>query len=557
MSRPRWADLAFVNGRVFTVDAAGTWAEAVAVAGGRIASVGSDAEVRGLVGLRTEVVDLGGRSLLPGFQDAHAHVMTGGLDRMRVDLSGVGSYPEYASLIGDYAAANPERDWIVGGGWMLGAFPGGTPTAEALDRVVPERPAFLGNRDNHGAWVNTRALELAGVTRETADPPDGRIERDPTGAPTGTLHEGAVRLVRRIVPRPTHDELVAALLEGQRYLHSVGVTAWQDAIVGEYETMFDSYDAYRAAAADGRLTGRVVGALWWRRGEGLAQLPYLLDRRERGQVGRFQATTVKIMADGVCENQTASVLTPWLDGSGRATGNTGIPFVPRDELLEVVPALDAEGFQVHIHAIGDRAARDALDAFEAARRANGWTDTRPHIAHLQVVHPDDRPRFRRLGVTANFQPLWLVHEPQMDALTIPFLGAERAGWQYPLGSLAASGATIAMGSDWPVSSADPFWEMHVAVNHLVPEGYPYGDGSGRVFMPEERIALPVALRAFTMGSAYVNHLDRETGSIEVGKAADLVVVDRDVFDSAPDRIADARVLLALVEGERVYEAPGL
>ena len=557
MPRDVVADLAFVNGRVYTVDAAGSWAEAVAVAGGRIVAVGSDRSVRPFVGPRTEVVDLRGRSLLPGFGDAHVHAMTGGLDRLRVDLSGVGSYPEYASIIGAWAAAHPEADWVSGGGWMMGAFPGGTPTAAALDAVVADRPAFFSNRDNHGAWVNSRALELAGVTRETADPPDGRIERDADGNPSGTLHEGAVRLVRRLLPRPSHEELVAALLEGQRYLHSVGVTAWQDAIVGEYETVFDSYDAYWTAAADGRLTGRVVGSLWWRRGEGLAQLPYVLDRRERGSVGRFRATTIKIMADGVCENQTASMLSPYLDGSGRPTANRGIPFVPREELLEVVPALDREGFQVHVHAIGDRAVRDTLDAFEAARAANGLTDGRHHVAHLQVVHPDDRPRFRALGVTANFQPLWLVHEPQMDELTLPFLGEERGGWQYPLGSLAASGATIAMGSDWPVSSADPFWEMHVAVNHTVPEGYPYGGGSGRVFMPEERISLPVAVRAFTMGSAYVNHLDRETGSIEVGKVADMVVLDRDVFEAAPEGIAGTRVLLTLIDGEKVHEAPGL
>ena len=551
------ADIVFRDGPVYTIDAASRWARAVAVRGGRIVAVGGDAEMRPFVTSRTEVIDLAGRMLLPGFQDAHVHPPSGGLDQMRVDLSRLGTVPDYLGAIASYAGSHPDASWITGGGWAMGAFPGGTPTADLLDSVVPDRPAFINNRDNHGAWVNNRALELAGITRGTPDPPDGRIERDAAGNPSGTLHEGAMRPVARLIPPVSHAERVQGLLLAQEYLHSLGITAWQDAVVGSYETFPDSFDVYLDVETSGRLTARVVGALWWERGRGLEQLEELVERRQRAGNGRFRATSVKLMVDGVAENFTAAMLDPYLKPGGGSSGNRGIDFIPRETLLEAVPALDAAGFQAHFHVIGDRACRNALDAIEAARLANGWSDTRPHLAHLQVVHPDDRARFRRLGATATFQPLWAAHEPQMDELTLPFLGSERGGWQYPLGSLAAAGASLAMGSDWPVSSPDPWWEIHVAVNHEMPAGYPYGAGAaGEVFMPEERIDLPAAIRAFTMGSAYVNHLDDITGSIEVGKHADLVVLDRDPFEAGLGALADTRVLLTMVEGRTVHEAPG-
>jgi predicted amidohydrolase YtcJ len=262
------------------------------------------------------------------------------------------------------------------------------------------------------------------------------------------------------------------------------------------------------------------------------------------------------MQDGVIENHTAAVLEPYLDADGSPTGNRGKSFIDPEELKSAVTRLDAEGFQVHVHAIGERAVREALDAFEAARAANGPNDHRHHIAHIQVVHPDDVPRFRELGVIANAQPLWAVNEGQMLHLTIPFLGTERSAWQYPFGSLVRSGAVLAMGSDWSVSSANPLWEMHVAANRTAPNAYEYGGGTDEPFLPDERIDLPTALAGFTINSAYVNHLDHLTGSIEVGKRADLAVLDRDLFAHPVEEIADASVMLTFVDGERVYDAKG-
>ncbi len=551
------ADLVLTGGAVYTVDAARTWAQAVAISGGRIVAVGTDSGMRPYVGPGTEVVGLRGRMLLPGFQDAHVHASGGGLERSQCDLTGEHTRQGYLAAIRRYADRSPGAAWITGGGWGMDVFPGGVPGKEDLDEVVPDRPVFLSNRDHHGAWVNSRALALAGIDAATPDPPDGRIERTAAGEPQGTLHEGAMNLVQRVVPAVTLDEQVAGILEGQRYLHALGITAWQEAIVGEYAVVPDCFEAYREVERRGLLTARVTGALWWRRAAGLSQLDFLAERRAIADGSRFRTTSVKIMQDGVCENFTAAMLTPYLDGHGHETEGRGTSFFAAEELNEAVTAIDARGFGVHIHAIGDRAVREALDAIAAARSANGAGQGRHHIAHLQVIHPDDVPRFRDLGVLANCQPLWASNEPQMTELTLPFLGPERSAWQYPFGSLAASGAQLCFGSDWPVSSPNPMWQMHTAVNRTTAPGYPFrGPDTDTPFLPGERIGLPAAIAAFTMGSAYVNHDERDAGSIEPGKRADLVVLDRDLFAQPAAEIALAEVDLTLVDGTVVHARPG-
>jgi predicted amidohydrolase YtcJ len=547
------ADRIFVNGAVYTVDAARTWAQAIAVKDGRIVAVGNDADVADLRGSGTEVLDLAGRMLLPGFQDAHVHPVSGGIDMLQCDLHDLSTKEEYLAAIRTFADDNPDEPWILGGGWSQDVFPRGCPSKDDLDAIVSDRPVYLPNRDGHSIWVNSKALQLGGVTAETPDPGDGRIERLDDGSPQGTLHEGAGDLVGRHVPDPTPELVYEGLLKGQAYLHSLGVTSWQDAIV-DVAGSFANYEAYLTAVDRGTLTGRVIGALWWDRAKGLEQIDELVALRERSPSGRFAATSVKIMQDGVCENFTAAVLDPYLDAHGHPTGNRGISFVHPELLKEAVTRLDALGFQVHFHALAERAVREALDAVEAARVANGWTDGRHHLAHIQVVHPDDVPRFRTLGAVANAQPLWAAHEAQMDELTIPFLGEPRWTWQYPFASLVRAGAVLAMGSDWSVSSPDPLQEMHVAVNRQMPSDYPYRVESQDVFLPDERLDLPAALAGFTMGSAYVNHLDHETGSIEVGKQADVVVVDRNLFAHPVDEIASATCQMAFVAGELVYAA---
>ena len=552
------ADLAFVNGAVYTVDAARSRAQAVAVRDGRIAAVGDDATIRDLTDARTEVVDLRGRMLLPGFQDAHVHPPSGGLEMLQCDLNDVHTWPEYERTIAAYATDHPERPWILGGGWYMSAFPRGAPRKELLDAIVPDRPVALYSRDGHSLWVNSVALRIAGVDADTPEPSDGRIERDPDGAPQGTLHEGACDLVDRHAPETTADELEEGLRLAQRYLHSLGITAWQDAIVGGHD---DTYDVYRSFAASGELTARVVGALWWDRHRGPEQIEELVALRDDATDGRFRATSVKIMQDGIVENFTAGVLEPYLDEEGRPTAERGLSHVPPDRLNEVVTELDRLGFQAHFHAIGERAVRESLDAIEAALVANGPGDHRHHIAHIQVIHPDDVPRFRRIGAVANGQPLWAVYDSQMCDLTLPVLGEERSTWQYPFGSLVRSGAMLAFGSDWSVSTPDPLDEMHIAVNRRSPADFLDELGGSRrgideVFLPDERIDLETAIAAFTMGSAYVNHLDDVTGSIQPGKYADLAIVDRDLFAHPADEILRACVDATYVEGVRVYARDG-
>jgi hypothetical protein len=545
------ADLVFVGGSIFTGQGRPASPGAVAVKGGRIVAVGSDDDVRQLAGPDTEVVDIGAGLLCPGFRDAHVHPVYGGTQMSQCDLHGVITADGSVAAVASYADAHPDQPWILGGGWSMEAFPGGTPTKELLDQVVPDRPVFLPNRDGHSGWVNSRALELADITSGTPDPDDGRIERDASGAPTGCLHEGAMGLVSRLVPPPTDADYDRALDVAQDYLFSLGITGWQDAIVGEVNGRPDNLEAYLRGEVDGRLKARVVGALWWDRSRGLEQIPEHVERRGRASGPRFRATSIKIMQDGVAENFTGAMTSPYLDVCGCQTQNSGLSFVDPTLLREVAVSLDAEGFQLHFHAIGDRAVREALDGIEAARQVNGMNDLRHHIAHIQVIHPDDIPRFADLGVGANMQPLWACHEPQMDELTIPFLGEPRWRWQYPFGALERAGARLVGGSDWSVSSPDVMWGSHVAVTRMPP---PDGDDhSGKEqFLPEQAITLESALTAYTQGSAWVNHLDNVTGTLEVGKLADLALLDRNPFAGDPSEIGSTSVVQTFVEGERVF-----
>jgi predicted amidohydrolase YtcJ len=545
------ADIVFENGSVFDGTGILPPDTAVAIAGSRVLGVGTDLD--GLIGPGTRRVDLEHGLLLPGFTDAHIHPVEGGLERMRCDLSLASTRDEYLAIIRSYADANPDLPWILGGGWQLAAFPGGVPQASDLDAVVGARPVFLSNRDHHGSWVSTRALEIAGIDRSTPDPADGRIERDADGVPSGVLQEGARLLVSRFVPDDTDDDNFAALLTAQQYLHSVGVTGWQDAIVGDYGNHSDTGDVYLRAAKNGDLTARVVAALWWDRNRGIEQIPELVARRGQLAHERFTAGSIKIMQDGIPENQTAAMIDPYIVPPGCRCGadglGSGLSFVDPAMLNDAVSALDALAFQVHFHAIGDRAVREALDAFAEASRRNGPSANRHHIAHVQVVHPDDIPRFARLDVTANLQTLWATFEPQMIELNLPVLGDERAAWQYPFADLDRAGAGLASGSDWPVTTPDPWAALHVAVNRTLPPGD--ADFTPRPFYPAQALTLERALAAYTSGSARINGHDTG-GRIAPGFDADLVVVDRDPFASPAELISETRTRETWVRGRQVF-----
>jgi predicted amidohydrolase YtcJ len=558
-------ELLFCHGTVFDGHRFLPEGTAVLVRAGRIAAVGPEADAKrqaGGNGTRAEVIDLNGGTLLPGFIDAHAHPVFAGDQLRRCDLSGAVTLTEYLGIIRGYAQRHPGTGWITGGGWSMEAFPGGVPTAGPLDEIVPDRPVYLPNRDGHGAWVNSKALELAGITRDTLDPADGRIERDADGRPAGMLQEGAASLVSRLLPPLSEADRDEALRLAQDYLLSLGITGWQDAIVGRSHKNGDPVPAYLRAAAAGTLRATVTGALWWDRHRGPEQLAELIEQRDQaGQASpdRFRATTVKMMLDGVAENHTAAMLEPYQDGHGCDTDGSGLDFIDPDELPRYVTELDRAGFQVHFHALGDRAVRNALDAIEAARDAGGDNKNRHHLAHLQVVHPDDIARFAALRATANIQALWAAHEPQMDELTIPFLGERRSGWQYPFRSLHDAGAPLCGGSDWPVSSPNPLWAAHVAVNRVVPAGgagpggrppgTPRSRGSDEPFLPRQRLDLSTFLSAYTSGSARINGRETTAGAVRAGLDADFAVVDADLARIGDHEIGQAAVTQTWVRGE--------
>jgi predicted amidohydrolase YtcJ len=551
------AELLFCNGTIFDGRRFLPEGTVVRAAAGRITAV--ERRATAAAGPAT-VVDLNGGTLLPGFIDAHVHPVFGGERMRRCELSGGRSLAEYLDIIAAYLHAHPGDGWVTGGGWSMEAFPGGVPTAASLDSLVPDRPVFLPNRDGHGAWVNTRAMQLAGIDAATTDPADGRIERDEHGNPVGMLQEGAARLVSRLIPAVTEDDRDQALLAGQAYLLSMGITGWQDAIVGRVDGSGDQLPAYQRAAENGQLKANVVGALWWTRDRGLDQLPELVEQRDVAAGNgdrladsrrRFRPTSVKMMLDGVAENHTAAMLEPYLDGHGCETEETGLDFIDPQELPRYVTELDRAGFQVHFHALGDRAVRNALDAIEAARRANGDSGLRHHLAHLQVVHPDDVPRFARLGATANIQPLWAAHEPQMDDLTIPFLGDRRASWQYPFASLQQAGAALCAGSDWPVSSPNPLWGAHVAVNRFAPDANEAAREDP--FLPEQRLELAAILAAYTSGSARINGLESVTGAVRVGLDADFAIVDADLGHIHHHEIGSVAVTQTWIRGDLAHQ----
>src|SRR5262245_33448690 len=547
--RPPPAELVLTGGAVYTVDAARSWAQAVAVRGGRIAYVGDDAGAEAFIGPATRRVDLGGRMLLPGFEDAHVHPVYAGVEERHCTLFDLASAAALVERVAGCAREHPEWPWIVGGGWLVDNFlPSGLPDKKLLDAAVPDRPVALASVDGHSLWVNSRALEAAGIGAATPDPPGGRIDRYPgTREPSGSLQEEAVALVDRVQPPIPPSELAAGLRDAVHQLNALGITALQDAAVKvEPGDGGGLLGAYRAVDEAGELSLLVVTALLFEPGPPIGeQVDAFVAARALHTRGNVRATAVKILEDGVIEPQTAALLEPYSD----RPGYRGELLHPPARLREAVTRLDAAGFDVHFHAIGDAAVRASLDAVAAARAANGMRDARFQIAHLELVDPADIPRLRELGVVANFQPLWAIKDRYITELTLPRIGARRARWLYPIGSVARSGAVLAFGSDWSVSSADPLLGIEAAVTRLGPEGE-----TTEPLFPEEAIDLAEAIAAYTIGAAFANRLEAEAGSIEVGKRADLVLLDRNLFAIPPVQISDAAVVATLFGGEVVHGA---
>ena len=537
----RQADLILLSGRVYTVNDAAPWAEAVAIRDGRIAGVGSDAEVAGAWAGPT--VDLAGRMVLPGFHDAHVHPMYGGIQMAQCDLAGLASVASLLREVQGCDGALPEGEWLVGGGWDLSLFDEANPGKELLDGIDPARPMFLRGADGHSSWANSLALTLAGIGSETPDPPLGIIERNADGEPSGTLRETAQNLVEAILPVLTLEQRLDALRDAVRLANRLGITSMVEASVSDWELA-----AYRALEAEGGLSARLVLSVTVGESPTAATHADLIAAQDRGTGKRLRLDAAKIFVDGVLEGETAALLDPY---NGRE-GASGMLLQTPEALNELVAGLDDRGVQVHFHAIGDRAVRAALDAVEGARGANGERDNRHHISHLQLIDEQDHARFAELGVSANFQALWAYPDTYITEVNLPAVGPERVRRMYPIGSIDRAGGRIVGGSDWSVSSLNPLEAIETAVTRQDASGVIEG-----VLNPDERVSLETMLAAYTINSAYVMHHGDEVGTIETGKLADLAVLERNLFEVPAREIGEVQVTMTLLEGEVVHDSGGL
>lgn len=538
---PEPADRVYLNAAVYTMDEKGSTAEALAIRGGGIVFVGSSTGASRFIGELTEVSDLAGRMLLPGFHDGHAHVMAAGLAKAHCNIEDERDHELIREILEACAGsgdANPD-EWVHGARWPLSAFEDGRPPMAWLDEIFSGRPAYFVDSFGHSAWVSSRALEIAGIDANTEDPPQGLVERNPrTGKPVGVLRDAAMELVARHIPDPSPAELASALKAGLSDVRRLGITAYiEPGLSGIY------LDAYRKADESGKLTARVLASLSpiaWQAGKFGDDIDELVATRSAYRGKYLSTDSVKVYIDGVIETRTSFMLQPYSGGGNFA------PFYDADDLAVLYQRLDAMGLQIHTHAIGDAAIRSALDAYEHAVQVNGKSDNRHQIVHLQLIDEADIPRFGELGVAADFQCLWCYPDDYID-LAVGIVGRERVDRFYPVASVQRSGGLIVGGSDWDVSSLNPLDAIETAITRQNPFS-----NSGPVLGKNEEIDLQSALEMYTRNAAYVMRLDRVSGSLEVGKRADLVVIDRDLFKIPASEINEARVLQTIMDGVEVY-----
>ncbi|WP_262689482.1 amidohydrolase [Kordiimonas aestuarii] len=548
------ADVVLTGGRIYTIDAKGQTASAMAIADGKIVYVGDDEGATAFTGQNTRKYDLAGRPVFPGFTDSHAHLPDGGGTLLGLGLGGMETPEKVLAAIGAYAQAHPEMPVIVGSGWELSLFPEANPSKDLLDEILPDRPVFLSAADGHNGWVNSAMLALAGITAETEDPQNGRIERDAQGVPTGTLREAAMGLVVPYLPEPDLDDVSKNLDAGMGYQLSHGITASIDAAI--MDDMLE--EAYLKAAERADLPQRVRVSLLAATemvtstvtvdnvDDTVANVSARREAYRKRSKGRVDAEAVKIFVDGVAENHTAAMLKPYV-GAPMGPHHRGDTNLSEAAMQAYVTKLDQAGFQVHMHAIGDRAVRVALDAVEKSQQANGELGHRHHIAHLEIVQPEDIKRFAKLGVTANMQTLWHFRDAYITDLTEPFLEKDVQRWLYPAQSFEDAGVRVVWGSDWPVSTSDPFDSIEVAVLRRDPHA-----DEGETWNKAEVLSVDEMIRALTIDGAYIMGQDKTRGSLEVGKLADFIILNADPYKVEPQDISEISVLETYMEGKLVY-----
>ena len=543
------ADIILINAHVYTVNPRQPWAEAVAIRGDRLIALGNAAEIAAYRGASTQVIDAGGRLVLPGFTDCHNHFLDGSLSLLQVNLDDARTIAEIQQRVKEYAAAHPELPWVLGRGWNYTVFPNGLPDKKYVDEVIPDRPVYLESFDGHTWWANSKALAAAGITRATHDPEGGTFVRDPqTGDLTGAVKEDAAdNVVRRAIPPPSHEQVVTALRRGMQEANRAGLVRVISPdgvhVEGGDFAILDVYDELRRA---GQLTVRFDVAL---RVQPPSLLPQQIRRideaRRRYHDDWISAGKAKFFLDGVIETRTAAMLAPYANAPTSGT----LLWAP-DQYIRAVRQLDHAKIQIFTHAIGDRAIRLALDGYENAEKTNHTTDARHRIEHIEDIAAADIPRFGQLGVIASFQPLHAYPDDDVLKLWSGNLGPERAqrGWVWR--NIQDSGGVLAFGSDWPIVTLNPWPGVQNALTRQTIDGNPPGG-----WLPQQRLTLAETIKAYTLNAAFSGHREKTEGSLEPGKLADLIILSQDLFKVEPDQIIKSEVLLTMVGGKVVYRSP--
>ena len=537
-----FADTVIVNGKIYTLNPQKPWAEALAIRADLIVAVGSDAEIAKLQSKSTQVIDAKGRLVLPGFTDCHIHFIDGAFSLGRVNLEGAKDATDIQQRLRAYGAAHPGDSWILGRGWNYAMFPSSLPDKKALDEVFPNRPAFLEGYDGHTYWANSKALELAQVTKDTPNPPNGVIVRDPaTGEATGALKEAAQGLVAAVIPKPTRGEKLLALRAGIRWANENGLTRVHSA-GGDFE----EFELYDELLRHGDLTVRFYVAYFQNPPELRPQdIAAIEDARKKYTGHWLAAGAVKFMIDGVVESHTAAMLQPYSDDASFQ----GKPFWDPGKYNSAIRELDKRGLQIFTHAIGDSGVRTVLDGYENMERLNQTSGRRPRIEHIETIAANDIPRFGRLGVIASMQPQHSY--PDEDTLRVwaRNAGPDRASRAWVWKSIADGGGQLAFGSDWPVVTLNPFEGIETAVTRQTAEGLPKAG-----FVPTERLSVADAVRGYTLGAAYAGFREKTEGSLEPGKLADLIILSQNLFEVEPRSINKTKVLTTIVGGRVVFQA---
>jgi predicted amidohydrolase YtcJ len=547
-SKLQFADALVVNAHVYTVNGAQPWAETIAIRMGKIVAVGGADDLEKLRGPATKVIDAGGRLVLPGFTDSHIHFLEGSVTLLRVHLDDAKTIPEIQKLVKEFADKHPDHPWILGRGWTYPTFgEAALPDKKYLDEIVPDRPVYLTAFDGHTAWANSKALALAGITKQTPDPPNGKFVRDANGEPTGAIKEDADSAFQRVVPIPTREERLDALRAGMREANRMGLVRVHCAAnVGLASSDFENLDLYDELHRKSELSVRIYVAFEMDPPGITAKKSQLIEQaRKKYHDEWVSAGAIKFFLDGVVESHTAAMLAPYSDDPTQI----GTLFWDPSKYKKTVQQLDRDGFQIFTHAIGDKAVRTALDAYENATHTN-HTQGRPRIEHIETISEQDIPRFGKLGVIASFQPLHAYPDDDTLKIWARNAGPERAQRAWVWHSIESTGGHLAFGSDWPVVTLNPWYGVQNALTRQTREGDPPGG-----FVPHERISLKDAIKGYTLGAAYAGRRENTEGSIEPGKVADLIVLSQDLFKIEPNQIANTEVLLTMVGGKVVYQSP--